>query len=64
MLRPGIPRLVFSPQSLFWVSSSVLVTDFCKNKKVLVGHWWLTPIILATWKAEMEGSRFKTSWDK
>jgi hypothetical protein len=22
------------------------------ERRILAGHWWLTPVILATWKAE------------
>jgi hypothetical protein len=28
------------------------------------GHWWLTPVILASWEAEFRGLRFEASLGK
>jgi hypothetical protein len=32
--------------------------------KNLAGHWWLIPVILATWEAEIQRTGFEASLGK
>jgi hypothetical protein len=41
----------------------VPATFYCKVKNMeLAEHWWLTPVILATWNREQEDRSSKPAW--
>jgi hypothetical protein len=55
-LMPVIPALggLMQEDFKFKVSLSCIVRRCLKKQTKQTGHWWLMPVILATWEAEIE----------
>jgi hypothetical protein len=56
----------FCCRMIFNSSHIQISVQQCKRIKNVTGagHWWLTPIILATWEAEIKRLWFEASPDK